>query len=76
MGQRDGDLFMIAKNNFRRMIAAVVDQRIVQAPESGAGIDRDVLELECFEHIDDHIGAPLGARLFDLLCFGHSKFPS
>jgi len=35
-------------NNFRRVVAAVVDQRIVQAAERGAGIDRDVFDLESF----------------------------
>src|SRR5258706_2702216 len=53
------------------MIAAVIDQRIVQAAKSRAGIDRDILELECFQQIDDDIRSPLSPRFLDFLLLGH-----
>ena len=71
VSQRHGDLFMIAENDLRRMIAAIVDQRIVQAAEGRSRIDRDILDLEGFDRIDDDIRAPLGPRLFEFLLLGH-----
>ncbi len=38
-------------------IAAVVDQRLVNAFEGRAGIDGDVVEVECLEHVDHVVGA-------------------
>ncbi len=70
--QRDGDLFVVAKNNLRSMIAAVIDQRVVQTAKGRAGIDRDVFDLECLQEIDDHVRTPFGARLFYFLSFDHS----
>jgi hypothetical protein len=76
MRQRDADLFMVAEDDLRRMVAAVIDQRIVQAAKGRAGIERDILELEGFEQIDDDIRSPLGPGFFHLLRFGHDQLLS
>jgi hypothetical protein len=73
--QRDGDLFVVTKNNFRSMIAAVIHQRVVQTAKGRTGIDRDVFNLECLQEIDDNIRTPFGARLFYFLSFNHSLHP-
>ena len=40
------------------MIAAVIDQRIVQAPIAGAGIERDIGKVVVPEQIDDDVRLP------------------
>ncbi len=67
---RDGDLLVLAEDHLRHMIAAVVDERIVQAAKRRAGIERDVLDLEGLHHVDDHVRPVLGARLLG----GHRRF--
>ena len=44
MGDLHGDLFMLAGQH-RRIVLAIVDQRVVQAAVARAGIERDVLEV-------------------------------
>ena len=73
--QRHGDFFVRAKNDLRRMIAAVIDQRVMQPAKSSPRIDRHILDFEGLQQIDDNIGTPLGPRLFDFLRFRHKRIP-
>jgi len=56
-------------------VAAVVDQRFVQAPEARARIRRDVLEVERLDDVDHEVGPGTldddvaGMRLLRLLVF-------
>jgi hypothetical protein len=51
------DLFVLAQHH-RRLVAAVVDQRIVQAAKACAGIERDMRKAVALDQVDDHIGLP------------------
>src|SRR5262249_2091348 len=73
--QRDRDFLVGAENDFRRVVAAVVDQRVMQPAERGTRIDGHVLDFERFQKIDDDIRSPLGPRLFNFLCFRHERIP-
>ncbi len=64
MGDLHGDLFMLAGEH-RRIVLAVIDQRVMQAAVARAGIERDVLEIIFFYHVDDHVGLPAFLGLFD-----------
>ena len=68
MGDLHGDLFVLAEQH-RRIVLAVVDQRVVQAAIARAGIERDVFEIVAFDHVDDDVGLPALVGFFDGLCF-------
>ena len=51
------DLLVLAQHH-RRLVAAVVDQRIVQAAEARARIERDVREAVALDQVDDDVGLP------------------
>jgi len=56
---------MAAENHFgiRRATALVIDQRIVNAAETRAWIERDIFDAEYFQQIDDQIGTvPCGHK--------------
>ncbi len=53
------DLFVVAQHH-RRLVVAVVDQRIVQAAEARAGIERDVGKIVALDAVDDDVGLPAG----------------
>ena len=48
---------MRAREPLGRRIAAVIDERLVQASEARRGIRDDVLEPERLQHVDHEIGA-------------------
>ena len=52
-----GDLLVLAQHH-RRLVAAVIDQRIVQAAEARARIERDVREAVALDQIDDDVRLP------------------
>ena len=56
VGHTDGDLFVLAQDHFGHDVAAVVDQRVVQAAVACAWIQRGERDLELLEQIDDDIG--------------------
>ena len=58
MRHRHGDLFVAAENHFGIGLGAalVIDQRIVNAAEARARIQRDVFDAQNFHQIDDQIG--------------------
>ena len=72
------DLLVLAQHH-RRLVAAVVDERIVQAAEAGAGIERDVGEAVALDQVDDDVGLPAAVILVDALCssrlFLHRRAP-
>ena len=53
----NGDFFMMAEDHFRHVIAAVVNDGIVNAAKSRARIKSCILDIECFHQIDDDVGA-------------------
>ena len=52
------DLLVLAQQH-RRLVAAVVDQRVVQPAVARAGVERDVGEAELLDQVDDDVGLPL-----------------
>src|SRR5262249_48726269 len=46
-----------AREKLRPLVAAVVHQRLVQAPEARAGIRREVLEVERLDHVEHEVRA-------------------
>jgi hypothetical protein len=57
VGQGDGDLLVGGEDQLGGTVAAVVDQRIVQAAIGRAGIERDVLDADGAQEVDHEIGA-------------------
>ena len=43
---RDGNLFVMAKNHFRLIVATVIDDRIMNAAKGRAGVERSVLDIK------------------------------
>ena len=65
---RHGDrrLLVAAGDELRRRVAAVVDERLVDAAEARAGVGRDVLEVERLEDVDHEVAArPIGRQRLD-----------
>ena len=73
-----GDLLVLAQHH-RRLVAAVVDQRIVQAAKARAGIERDVGEAVALDQVDDDVGLPAAIVLVGALrssrLFLHRRAP-
>src|SRR5262249_50409619 len=59
VGDLHGDLFVIAQHH-RRLVAAVVHERVVQAAETRARIERDVGKAIALDAVDDDVGLPSG----------------
>jgi hypothetical protein len=57
VGEGDGDLLVQAEQDLRVDVAAVVDQRVVQAPERGSGVQRHVPGAERPEQVHDQVTA-------------------
>src|ERR1051326_801541 len=57
VGDLHGDLLVLAQQD-RRLVAAVIDQRVVQAAIRGAGIERDIGKAVVLDQIDDYVGLP------------------
>ena len=57
VSHRGGDLFVHAREQLGLAVAAVVDDRFVNAAERGARHARDVVEADVFEHVDHVVGA-------------------
>jgi hypothetical protein len=51
------DLLMLTEQE-RRIVTAVVDQRIVQAAIARAGIERDIRKTVMLDQVDDNVGLP------------------
>ena len=57
---------MAAGDQLGVLVAAVVDQRFVQAAEAGAGIGADVFDAQRFDDVDHEVGAgPIGGEDFE-----------
>jgi hypothetical protein len=75
------DLLVLAQQH-RRLVAAVIDQRVVQPAIARARIERDIGESELLDEIDDDVGLPalggvgafLGGRFFSRSAFGLGFF--
>ena len=65
-----GDLFVITQQH-RRLVLAVVDQRVVQSAIARARIERDVWEAVLLDQIDDDVGLPTLGGFFDF-AFAHA----
>jgi hypothetical protein len=57
--------FFVVAEQYRRIVFAVIDQRIVQAPETRSGIERDVRKAVMFDQIDDDVGLPTAVGFAD-----------
>ena len=57
---RDRGLLVQAEQHLRRRIAEIVDQAVVQAAVGGAGIERDVGDVEVAQGLGHHVGAEAG----------------
>ena len=57
VGDLHRDLLVLAQQD-RRLVAAVIDQRIVQAAIAGARIERDIGKAVMLDQIDDDVGLP------------------
>ena len=64
MGDLYGDLFMLAEQH-RRIVLAVVDQRIVQPAITGTWVKRNVFKPVAFDHVDDDVRLPSSIGFFD-----------
>ncbi len=58
VADRDRMLLVQHQQHLRRTIAQVVDQAVVQAAIAGAGIERDVRDLQVAQHVGDDVAAP------------------
>jgi hypothetical protein len=75
----DGRLLVHAGDQLGALVAAIVDDRLVQTAEARTGIGGDILEAECLQHVHHEVGAaPLVvaedlhlARADRLACGGH-----
>ncbi len=56
-GDLDGDLLMLADQH-RRSVAVVVDQRVMQGPVAGAGVQRDKREFVLLDEIGNYVRLP------------------
>jgi len=59
------DFFMRAQHH-RRLVAAVIDQRIVQAAEARAGIERDVGKSVALDQVNDNVRLPAAIILIGM----------
>ena len=64
MGDLHGDLFMLAEQH-GRIVLAVVDQRIVESAIAGARVKRDIFEVVALDHVDDDVRLPSPIGFFD-----------
>ena len=62
-----GDLLVLAEQH-GRLVAAVIDQRIVQAAEARARIQRDVFEPVLLDQIDDDVRLPAAQARVGCAC--------
>ena len=53
---RDRDFLVQAGQPFRVAVAAMVDERLVQAAETGPRVGGDVVDIEGLDHVDHEIG--------------------
>ncbi len=79
MGDLDGDVLVGAQQHLR-VVLAIIDHGIVQAPEAGTGIERHIGEVEVPHEIDDDVGIPPDLGWFDFLAasflrLGHPVSP-
>src|SRR5215510_5050031 len=54
VGDLDGDFFVLAEQH-RRIVLAVVDQRVVQPAIARARVERDIFEVVTLDHVDDDV---------------------
>jgi hypothetical protein len=59
-----GNFFVVAEQ-YRRIVFAVIDQRIVQAAVTRSRIERDVGKAVTFDQIDDDVGLPTAIGFAD-----------
>jgi len=59
-----GNFFVVAEQ-YRRIVFAVIDQRIVQAAVTRSRIERDVGKAVTFDQIDDDVGLPTALGFAD-----------
>ena len=72
----DGDLLVIAKDNFRLVVATVIDNGVVDAAKRCARVKRSVLDIKSLHQIYDDVRTVLRLLLlYFALCFGHFPNP-
>ena len=59
-----GNFFVVAEQ-YRRIVFAVIDQRIVQAAVTRSRIERDIRKAVTFDQIDDDVGLPMAIGFAD-----------
>ena len=57
MGDLHGDLFVVTEQH-RRLVLAIIDQRVVEPAKARAGIERDIGKFVLLDQIDDDVGLP------------------
>src|ERR1039458_9684419 len=67
MRHADGGLFITAGQKFGLLVAAVIDQRLVQGAETRGWIAGQIFYVERFDHVDHEVGTGLAVIAFDLL---------
>ena len=50
--------FLVLTEEQRRIVAAVIDQRVMQAAIARAWIERDIRKTIMFDQVDDNVGLP------------------
>ncbi|GCC49418.1 hypothetical protein chiPu_0033577, partial [Chiloscyllium punctatum] len=60
------DLFMRAGDDLGLLVAAMIDDRLVQAAEARRAVHREILDVERLEHVDHEVAAARG--LIDRIC--------
>ena len=60
LGHGDGGILVGAQDHLGGPVAAIVDEGIVQPPETRAGVEEDVSEAQRMQQIDHRVGGVLG----------------
>src|SRR5205823_7624068 len=63
MRDRDGVLFMQAQEHLRVAVAEQIDEAVMEPAIGGAGVERDIGQVELAQHQRDGVAAPIVARL-------------
>src|SRR5450631_1940108 len=67
MRHANGRLFMHAGQEFGLLVAAVIDQRLVQCAKARGRIAGQIFDVERLDYVDHEVGARPAAFVFDFL---------
>ncbi len=60
VSDRDRSLLVQAEQHLRRLVAEIIDDRVMEAAVAGARIERDVRNLQCAQRFGGDVAAPAG----------------